>query len=43
MNEIQEVEIMEPADVALPFNKMTRSGSNALVRATVGARFKQAR
>ena len=43
MNEIQEIEIIEPADVALPFNTLTRGGSNALVRATVGARFKQAR
>ncbi len=43
MNEIQEVEIMEPADAALPFNTVTRGGSNALLRATVGARFKQAR
>ncbi len=43
MNEIQEIEIIEPADAALPFNTMTRSGTTALVRATVAARFKQAR
>jgi transcriptional regulator with XRE-family HTH domain len=43
VNEIQEVEIIEPAEVALPYNTATRSGTNALVRATVAARFKQAR
>ncbi|WP_374568755.1 helix-turn-helix domain-containing protein [Ideonella sp.] len=43
MNEIQQVEMTEPADVVLPFNTLTRSGTNALVRTTVAARFKQAR
>ena len=30
MNEIQEIEIIEPADAALPFNTMTRSGTTAM-------------
>ena len=43
MSEYQEVEIVEPADAALPKGRLTRSEASAVVRSTVGARFKQAR
>lgn len=43
MSEIQEVGIMEPADAALPKTRLTRGEASAVVRSTVGARFKQAR
>jgi len=43
VSEYQEVEVIEPADATLPSGRLKRGEANAVVRSTVGARFKQAR